>query len=198
MSHRADPWRPGVLGGGVSAVVKTPSFGHTPANLLKSHCWGKLTPPLFFLFFNVPPCFLFTIEFVQGHRRAGRWFSFFFFYQTKEKRSVGLLHLERFTERGFQRAFLPLSFAVGEDSGSATVRWCGCRPTQLNKHTYVMLINVSCSNDTHAPLNLPEKSGGESMCLSFLRWKWLSGQGCWHRWQAWFREQANVAPALTI
>lgn len=91
------------------------------------------------------------------------------FNQTKERRSVGVLHLEQFTERGFQQAFLPLSFAVGEDSGSATVRWCGCRPTQLNKHTYVMLINVPSRNDTRALQNLPEKSGGESTCLSFLR-----------------------------
>lgn len=46
---------------------------------------------------------------------------------------------------------------MGEDSGSATVRWCGCGATQLNKHTYAMQINVPSRNDTRALQNLPEK-----------------------------------------
>lgn len=93
----------------------------------------------------------------------------YFFNQTKERNSVGGLGLERFTERFFRQALLPLSSAVGEDCGSATVLWCICRPTQLNKHTYVMLSNIPYRNDTCALQNLLEKSGGESMCLSFLR-----------------------------
>lgn len=121
-----------MLGGGVSAVVKTPSFGHSPATpYCKANCRNKLTPPLLLLLLQ---CF--TLFLIHNHVCSGTQESqAAIFNQTKERRSVGVLDLERFTERGFQNAFLPVSFAVGEDRGSATVRWCGRRPTQLNKHT---------------------------------------------------------------
>lgn len=80
-----------------------------------------------------------------------------------------MLHLERLTERfpACPQPSLPLSFVADEDSGSATVRRCSRTLTQPSNHKCVMLINIPRMNDTRARQNLPEKSGGESLCLSF-------------------------------
>lgn len=146
---------------GVSQLLKLPLLDTLQQFHIVKPLLGQTNTPTSFLFFQCFTLFLIHDRVCSGTQESQAMILFFFLTRLKR-----VLHLERFTERSFQQAFPPLSFAVGEDSSSAMVHWCGCRPTQLNKHTYCMWCWLtSHARMTHVHFRIFKRNVGENRCV---------------------------------